>query len=394
MRRQADKSQRQRQVQTSAPRFDARIALEALARPRLTGTEGAAQARELLKSRLEEYGYEVRESPFIFSSWPGRFGVSVAGFLYLIGSVWATWMLLQGHPGVALVVLLTLLFLVGAVAVLATPAMAVLRWGRVQGVNLIAHVPNHRPRYYMMAHYDSKSQPIPLAFRGPAIVLAALVWLANSVVATAALFDPIWNRTEVALALGAAGAISGLILVFCWVNNRSPGALDNASGAATLLGVAEREAARGDVAFILTDAEELALAGAIAVAGQLPPSFGVINVDGIDDKGGLYLIERFGWRKKKGAAPHLAAALLAAAEALNLPAKRRDVPLGLMLDHIPVVRAGTPALTVMRGSLGSMLRVHRPADNLEAMTGLGVSLVVDLLSRALENLRKTGPARA
>src|SRR5262245_31275009 len=226
MQRRANKSQPMRQAERSTPRFDARIALEALAHPRLTGTEGAAQARALLKSRLEEYGYEVRESTFTFSSWPGRFSVSAAGFLYLIGSVWATWMLLQGHPGVALVVLLTLLFLVGAVAVMATPAMAVLRWGRVQGVNLIAHVSGHRPRYYMMAHYDSKSQPIPLAFRGPAIVLAALVWLANAVVATVTLFDPIWNRTEVALALGAAGALSGLILVFCWVDNRSPGALD------------------------------------------------------------------------------------------------------------------------------------------------------------------------
>jgi hypothetical protein len=32
-----------------------------------------------------------------------------------------------------------------------------------------------RPRYIVMAHRDSKSQPVPLAFRGPAIVLGVLV---------------------------------------------------------------------------------------------------------------------------------------------------------------------------------------------------------------------------
>ena len=387
MRRHADKSQAQERAPASTPRFDARITLESISRPRLTGTDGNAQVRELLKSQLNEYGYEVRESGFPFSTWPGRFAVALAGLFFLIGSVWSTSMLRQGHPGVALVLLLTLILLIGAIAVLARPAMAVLPWGRVQGVNLIAHVPDRRPRYFLMAHYDSKSQPVPLAFRGPAIVLAAVAWLAQTVLATAALLDPVWNRGEVTMVLGVVGALSGLILLLCWVDNRSPGALDNASGVATLLGVAQREAANGDVALILTDAEELALAGATAVAGQLPPSFGVINVDGIDDQGGLYLIERFGWRKKQGAAPHLAAALLAAAESMNVPAKRRDVPIGLMLDHIPIVRAGTPALTVMRGNLSSLRRVHRPADNLESLTGLGVELAVDLLSAALENLR-------
>jgi hypothetical protein len=271
--------------------------------------------------------------------------------------------------------------------------MNITPWGRIQGSNLLAHIPGKRPRYYLMAHRDSKSQPIPLAFRGPAIVLAVLAWIALAAAAAAALFDPIWNRPEVALGLGATGVVAGAILVFCWVENRSPGALDNASGVAALLGVAEREAAAGDVAFIVTDAEELGLVGARTIAPQLPASFGVINLDGLDDEGSFFLIEKFGWPKKQGAAPHLAAALLTAAAARNQPARRRDVPLGLLLDHIPVVKAGTPALTLMRGTLGSLRRVHRPADNLDRMTGKGVEESVALLCDAIAHMRLASPSQ-
>jgi Zn-dependent M28 family amino/carboxypeptidase len=194
--------------------------------------------------------------------------------------------------------------------------------------------------------------------------------------------------------LGAIGVVAGAILVFCWVDNRSPGALDNASGVVALLGVAEREFAAGDVAFIVTDAEELGLVGARTVASQLPPSFGVINVDGLDDDGHFYLIERFGWPKKRGAAPHLAAALLSAAAKRNVEARRRDVPIGLLLDHLPIVDAGTPALTLMRGKLSSLRRVHRPADNLEHLKGSGVEESVHLLCDALAHLRVASNSQA
>ena len=387
MHSQADPSIAQRPARTETLAFNARAVLEKLAKPRLTGSTGAAEVTAEVKTHLESLGYEVREAPFQFSAWPGRFGVTAAGAFYLIGALVSAGFLYQGHPGISLVVLLTLMLVVAAIAVAARPAMNITPWGRIQGANLLAHVPGKRPRYYIMAHRDSKSQPIPLAFRGPAIVLGVLVWAALAVAAALALFDPIWNRSEVALILGALGVASGAILVFCWVENRSPGALDNASGVAALLGVAEREVAAGDVAFIVTDAEELGLVGAREIAAQLPPSFGVINLDGLDDQGSFFLIEKFGWPKKQGAAPHLAAALLSAAAARNLPARRRDVPIGLLLDHIPVVKAGTPALTLMRGSLASLRRVHRPADNLDNMSGKGVEESVVLLCDALAHLR-------
>jgi peptidase M28-like protein len=369
-------------------RFDARKTLEAIARPRLTGTEGSVEVIAELSRRFEAYGYEVTTSRFRISTWPGRFGVSLAGAVYLIAAIMATRMLSLGHPGIALVLLLLAGLIIGAIAVLAKPAIAMLPVGRVQGVNLLAHVPGSRPRYYFVAHHDSKSQPVPLAFRGPAIILGALTWLVLTTMATAALIDPIWGSAGIVPTLGMIAIGSGAILTLCWVDNRSDGALDNGSGVATLLGLAEQEIAAGDVAFIVTDAEELGLCGARAIARQLPPAFGVINVDGIDDVGDFYVMERFGWRKKRGTAPHLAAAILQAADALKLRVHRRDVPLGLLLDHIPLVQAGIPALTLMRGKLASLRRVHRPADNLDYLSGSGVMEAVRLLADTVELLRR------
>jgi hypothetical protein len=376
---------------TYATRFDARLTLESIARPRLTGSSGAKQVTREIRDRLQNLGYEVRDYPFQFSTWPGRFGVSLAGAAYLGGALLAARMLYQGYSGVALVALIATLVVIAGIAMLARSAITALRWGRVEAVNLVAHMPGKRPRYYIMAHRDSKSQPVPLAFRGPAIVFAILAWIALTVATVFALLDPIFMRSDMTVVLGVIAVVAGAILVLCWVDNRSPGALDNASGVATLIGIAEREAANGDVALIVTDAEELGLAGARAIAPLLPACFGVINLDGIDDDGRFYIIERFGWPKKKGVAPHLAAALLWAADQLNHEARRRDVPIGLLLDHIPIVNAGTPAVTVMRGSLASLQRVHRPADSLSHLLGTGVTQGVSLICAALQRMRETSP---
>jgi Zn-dependent M28 family amino/carboxypeptidase len=191
----------------------------------------------------------------------------------------------------------------------------------------------------------------------------------------------------VILLLGSLAVVTGVILVFCYVDNRSPGALDNASGVVAALGIAARERKAGDVAFLITDAEELGLAGATAAAAGLPAVFGVINLDGLDDTGTFYVFERFGIMRKKGLAPHLAVALLQEADALGLNADRRDLPFGIPVDHIPIVRAGVPALTVMRGTMKSLRRVHRPTDDLDHLRGDGVAKAIDLVSGALDRLR-------
>ena len=361
--------------------------LRSLAIPRLVGSEGAEQVHDVVRKRLKGLGYEIENHPFTFSTLPGRFAVTAAGAIFLIGSLGSAALLQMDHPGIALVLQLIVLLKAGGIAVLAPTLTEILPWGREPACNMFAQRAGAKPRYIFMAHIDSKSQPIPLAFRGPAIILAILSWLALTLFAILGLLDPVYLRPAISTVLGVIALIAGVLLIFCYVENRSPGALDNASGLATVLALAESEKDRDDVAFLITDAEELGLAGARYMATRISPVFGVINIDGVDDSGTFYVLEKFGIPARH-IAPHLVASILTAADALDLPAQRRNVPFGLMVDHLPIARAKLPAVTLMRGSFQSLRRVHRPNDSMDQLTGAGVEMTVRVLRDALELLRQ------
>jgi hypothetical protein len=371
-------------VRTDAA-FNVDEALRQIAKPRLTGSEGAAEVGGWIRTTLEGLGYDVQDRSFTFNPWPGRFGITAAGVLYVVATFTAAMFIYTNHPYGAVALLLILLVLIAGGAMFARAAIDSLPFSRVEGTNLLALPRSGRPRYIIMAHRDSKSQPVPLAFRGPAVVVAVIAWLGLLIGALAHAARPLPG--ELILVLGALAIGAGVVLIFCWVENRSPGALDNASGVAAALGIAAREQRAGDVALLITDAEELGLAGARAAAATLPPVFGVINLDGLDDHGTVYVLERFGLFRKSGLAPHLAAALLEEASSRNEPADRRDVPFGIPLDHMPIVRGGTPALTIMRGSTRSLRRVHRAGDDLANLRGDGVRTTIDIVCGALDRLR-------
>jgi hypothetical protein len=370
----------------STPRFDAATVLREIAKPRLTGSAGAAETGAIIRAHFEALGYHVQERLFTFNPWIGRLGLTVFGVIYLIGTFAAAIFLYNNNAIAAIVLLAVVLLLAAGLLFFAGRAMDRFPFAQQQGSNFFITREGKRPRYIVMAHRDSKSQPVPLSFRGPAIALALLVWILLLAAAAFHAAQPLPGK--LIIGLGVAAFIAGVILIFCWVENRSPGALDNASGVTAAIGIAERERDEGDVAFLITDAEELGLAGARAAARSLPPVFGVINMDGLDDEGTFYIMERFGVIRKKGLAPHIAAALLQEAEAMNEPADRRDIPFGIPVDHIPIVNAGTPALTIMRGSLRSLRRVHRPNDDLEHLNGTGIQRTVELVSGALKRMRQ------
>ncbi|MGH7446891.1 MAG: M28 family peptidase [Longimicrobiales bacterium] len=366
--------------------FDTGAALREIATvPRLTGSEGAAEVARIIRSRFQAMGYDVEGRDFTFSPLLGRFGLSAVGVLYIGTAFTAAMFLYTDHPFGAIALLLILLVFIGLLGLFARDAIDSLPFGRRQGTNLFAMPQGGTTRYIIMAHRDTKSQPVPLAFRGPAILLGMIVWIALFVAALLHTARPLPGA--LILLLGSIAVVTGVVLIFCYVENRSPGALDNASGVVAALGIAAREQESGDVAFLITDAEELGLAGARAAAGGLPPVFGVINLDGLDDEGAFHVLERFGVVRKRGTAPHLAAALLQEAEALGEPAIAGTWPIGIPVDHIPIVQAGVPALTVMRGTMNSLRRVHRPDDDLDHLRGDGVRKAIDLVCGALHRLR-------
>jgi hypothetical protein len=381
------------QVRPASPaeQEEAREAVRALARPRLTGTEGAREVEAELRRRFEALGYEVREQPFSFSAWPGRFGVSAVGAVLAVAGLTATLLLAGGFAAAGLLAVALALGVVLVAVAGARWAILSLPWGRVETSNWLVQRPSARPRYLAMAHRDSKSQFISLFVRGAAIAVAALAWAVLLLVAVAALaFAPPVPLAAV-LVPGIAATLASATLVFCWADNQSPGALDNATGLAALLGVAARERESDDVAFLITDAEELGLAGSLVAGGVLAPVFGIINLDGLDDEGDFHLIERHGWPRRRGLAPHLVAALLTAADALAEPLRRRALPTGVLVDHIPLVEAGFSAVTLMRGRRSSLMRVHRAGDDAQGIDGRGAAATAALVHGAFNLLRLPEP---
>ncbi|MBW3553775.1 MAG: Zn-dependent exopeptidase M28 [Gemmatimonadetes bacterium] len=364
-----------------------RADVESLARPRMSGTEGAAEVEQLVRDRFEALGYETEPLPFQFSAWPGRFGLPAAGVVLLLSGVLAGWLIAGSEPALALTVLVLALAIAVLPLLVLGSAIRGMPWARIDSANLLFRKPGSRPAWIVMAHRDSKSQLAPTALRTAALITAGVAWLALVVLAGMWIAGDAYRLPGTAMTAGVILSVCGLVLALSWASNASPGALDNASGVAALLATAGRVGSGGDVAFLITDGEELGLAGARDVARRLPPVQGVINVEGLDDGGTFIVAEGHGWRRR-GSAPQLAAALLTAGRALDLPVHRRKLPLSLLVDHLPVARAGIPSLTLLRGSWKSLMRVHRPGDDLSRLGCDGAADGATLLAAALHLLRE------
>jgi hypothetical protein len=359
-----------------------REVLHELARPRLFGTAGASHVAAAVRARLEAAGLEVEAQEFGFSTWPGRFAVPALGVLLAGVFVAALTLLSRGYATTAAATLAVTVLLLLSVPFVAGPAVDRLPFGRATGMNLVAKRPGHAARFLIVAHRDSKSQIAPLGLR---ILAAALIGIALTGGATAAAA----GATGTALPFVATGALASLVFLLCSAGNASPGALDNATGLAALLDLAGREAA-GDVAFLVTDAEEFGLAGARAAVTGWRRIEAVINLDGLDDGGPLRLLTGHGPAATRRARP-LEHTLARAGRELGLDVRSHEVPAGLMLDHLPFASAGICALTVMRGRTRALGRVHRGADRADRLTGEGARAVAAIVCATLETLRAAVP---
>jgi hypothetical protein len=281
-----------------------------LAVPRLVGTANHQKVREVLKRELAARGFVVAEHAF------------------------------AGRP---------------ARALFGTPAV-------VHGINLIAQRSQAEAtlqggKVWLVAHYDSKGQPISMAVRlvGFFALFAGLVaMLVNTIPALALL-------------------LVGLSIVLQnRVNDNSPGAVDNATALVAVFMTIDQLAPTAAVGVIFPDAEELGLVGARALAADRPDLFAdstVINLDGLDDVGrSTAFLHRPG---------RIGAAL---AEALKA---RRWRWLPVIVDGIALRRVARECVTILKGNWRTMLVVHRPSDTVERVRLDGAATVAAGLARAL-----------
>ena len=348
-------------------------------RPRPAGSSAERDARAYAAGVLAILGYDVREERFAYSAFPGRYATPIAGGILGATIGVASCLGLSGNANGAAAVL------VSGIAVTALFARWMLAsgvlsapWLRREGVNLVATRGPTEPRVWLVAHLDSKSQPVPSALRVAGVGLLALALVLSTIAVVMTLAGlPVQTIWWLALAGGVAGALP---VTASLVGARSNGAVDNASGVAAVLAAAAAVSRGSACGVLLPSAEELGLAGARAWVRSHPAGI-ALNCDGVDDGGTLVIM----YNRPRPAG--VITAIQGVAESARIGRVRaRQMPLGLLTDSTAFAAAGWQTVTVSHGSLATLLRVHTSRDSLENLQGSSIDAVAGVLARSVELL--------
>jgi hypothetical protein len=399
----------------------ARQYAQRVARPRRVGTAENQDTIDWIAGHLAEAGWHVLRQPFRFAA-AGNAVLTMAIGLALALTVG---ILLAGGraPGVSALLgalLLGLLALMEPASRKAQAAAIFPPLGQPGGVwaalcrrigrpetteNIIGHWPGAgaplagRPHLLLVAHSDSKSQLLPLPLRMALIVSASAGAIATALCAIGCLAWP--QLARLTSGLGALTLTAGLPLLALFAagaGNRSPGAIDNASGVGLLMHLAEviaADAAMGvPVTLLVTGAEELGVVGARAFV-QAATTAGWLRPD--DAQSGLYLLNfdgvgGAGRLTMAGPRGDLADRLETAGQALGVPVGRLGLG-GALFDHGPFSEAGVEAATLMIQGRAA-LRVHTPGDSADLLVDAGFQQAGEVALRVWTGLRRsTGAGR-
>jgi Zn-dependent M28 family amino/carboxypeptidase len=173
--------------------------------------------------------------------------------------------------------------------------------------------------------------------------------------------------------------IGAIPLMLSVVGDRNHGTLDNASGVASVLAAVEMLPDTAPVGVLITDAEELGLAGATAWARQRPPA-SALNVDSVDDDGKLLVMYT-------GSPPEtLMSALSQAVTATGETHRTLRLIPGILTDSVALERAGWRTVTLSRGTIRTLGRIHTSRDSLATMDGRGIDGAARVLARTVMEL--------
>ena len=356
--------------------------------PRFAGSSEESEARQLCKADLERAGFECRELPFEYSEWPGRWGPPIAAafqaFTILAVAHMAVHHSALSALAVGAVMLIALMFVSTDVK---RRWIARLPLQRARSTNLEAR--RGDPRVWLVAHLDSKSQTVPILLRIASSVLLAIVTVFSLTVLLLSLVGVdspgmTWHVIALAAVLGA------LPSMLCFVRNHSNGAVDNASGVVAALLAAQSDSAPRDLGVVITSGEELGLAGARAWALSALPSsaeqqstkseISILNCDTVDDAGQ--------WRcMYTGSRPiRILTAAETIAGALGVRVSVGRLIPGILADSMVFADRGLKAVTVARGTLKTLARIHTRRDNSNTLTGNGSAEASAILSALAKEL--------
>ena len=370
-----------------------------LAIPRLVDSAGEAEAQDYIVEQFKALGLDVSREPFSFTKFPAevlpriicmlfvpvvlsvpligdRFPIPVylaclfSNFIALFFTQWRGW--------------LERLYDVGR---------------RLCTKNIIATNGQKRdsstPTLLFVAHYDSKSQTLPIAVRAISYGIAIIGLVALTTVAGIKVgISSVWLSNYIVWSVAGITVFFLLLLQANMTQNRSPGAFDNASGVGTMLEVARVVMALEEekpITFLATGAEEYGMCGALRYIQAHADEYNrentyVINLDGLGVGNGVNIVTRHGIPPIRTTRT-LADLFRASGESLGVLVSERSVPIGVGLDSIPIASCGFETVTLMAKGAGSVaLKVHSKQDrsellNEESLQQVG-ELIVDVIERA------------
>ena len=376
--------------------FNAKEALKiarSLSFPRAVGSAGEATAASLIEKKLLDSGYHTQREEFFIplNPWTIMKGFVFLAVLILIG---ARGMATFSPMTSGILILLMVIFLafyssfwlkfVGTESILKQLSRRKKKDRCPCSQNIVASltpVEKAEQYLYLVAHYDSKSQSLPILLRSFFLILSGLasLWLGFNYLwpskETLGLF-PSWP-VDFALALSFWGLIP---LLFLKTANRSPGGLDNAGSLGILLYLAEvlkqKRPLHSQVIFLFSSAEELGLQGAFAYLQnhkeeiEKEKSY-FLNLDAVGIKGATRIFFR------KGSLPVGRKSLFVSR--LKEIAKpfaigTASFSFGVMMDHQAFLEKGYPAVSLACASR-KILKVHTDRDTADLLEEEGMEEV-------------------
>lgn len=247
---------------------------------------------------------------------------------------------------------------------------------------------------YLVAHYDSKSQSLPLLMRAFFLFLSGLasLWLGFSYLCSSKetlSFFLSW-RVDFPLALAFLGMIPILLLK---TTNRSPGGLDNAGSLGILVHLAEvlkqKRPLHSRVTFLFPSAEEVGLQGAFAYLQKHKEEIEkersyFLNLDSVGVKGATRIFFRKG-ALPIGREPLFVSRMKEIARPFEIG--RGSFSFGIMMDHQAFLEKGYPAVSLACASR-KILKVHTARDTADQLEEGGMEEVGKFILACIQSWEK------
>lgn len=355
-----------------------------LAIPRAAGTSGEKMAKSYCAHTLKTFGIDVHDQPFNFSTLPEMI-TRVLPFMFGL----LLWVIAMLFESLSLNMFLILIgtSIAGTVCIFFWFPLKKLHTGtgRMTSANLTGDIPaQNQAKHHLvfMAHYDSKSQLLPIAIRSVCYIGLLICYSAAISSYVFSYWHNDFPHRLLVQICGSGALLFGTLLLINVTRNRSPGAADNACGAAIVIELArifaKEPLSNVCLSFLLTGAEEYCLAGAfnhVKQQGVSVPERKFINIDGVGQQVPIRIIGREK-RHVSADGQSLVSGLTAAARTISVTLVKMSALIGIGFDHGAMVCHGYEAITLACGNLGTLLRIHSPRDRIEliepaALDGIG-----------------------